>query len=298
MPDMVKLALARLRLDGGTQQRVKLSDDHVTELAQALLKKKRVPPPVAFHDGKDYWLADGFHTVLAHKSLQRDFVVVEVRSGSQRDAVLYSCGANAAHGLKRSNDDKRKAVLTLLADAEWSQWSDHRLADAVGVSHTFVAGLRPSGGNRCHLNQTSEVADSHPSGGNGCHPTTDNGSIPLPNAESSRRVGRDGKTYPTRRTPPPSGIKKKEEAEAAPAPDSNGQSSSSPAKTRDSKTPKAGSPLFDDRQVTDLFGKLARLLNDRSKVVGSGPLFQSVWDRLNAALEAWQTWQKEKEVVG
>ncbi|MDR9404902.1 MAG: hypothetical protein RI580_15855 [Halothece sp. Uz-M2-17] len=42
----------------------------------------------------------------------------------QRDAILHSVGANATHGLRRSNQDKRKAVVTLLQDNEWSQWSD------------------------------------------------------------------------------------------------------------------------------------------------------------------------------
>jgi hypothetical protein len=42
----------------------------------------------------------------------------EVRTGSRRDAVRYSVGANSVHGLRRTNEDKRREVQTLLADAE------------------------------------------------------------------------------------------------------------------------------------------------------------------------------------
>ncbi|MBT3274957.1 MAG: streptomycin biosynthesis regulator, partial [Spirochaetales bacterium] len=45
----------------------------------------------------------------------------DIRQGTQQDAVLHSVGANAAHGARRTNDDKRLAVKTLLCDGEWSQ---------------------------------------------------------------------------------------------------------------------------------------------------------------------------------
>jgi len=49
---------------------------------------------------------------------------INIINGTQRDAILHSVGANATHGLRRSNQDKRKAVVTLLEDNEWCQWSD------------------------------------------------------------------------------------------------------------------------------------------------------------------------------
>ena len=57
-------------------------------------------------------------------------------------AKLYACGANSKHGLLRSNEDKRKAVRTLLQDAEWSVWSDRDIATRCNVSPTFVDDLR------------------------------------------------------------------------------------------------------------------------------------------------------------
>lgn len=50
--------------------------------------------------------------------------------------------ANADHGLRRSNEDKRKAVGLLLADAEWSKLSNAEIARLCNVSHTFVNNTR------------------------------------------------------------------------------------------------------------------------------------------------------------
>jgi hypothetical protein len=67
---------------------------------------------------------------------------VEVRQGTQRDAVLFGISANNAHGLPRTQADKRKAVELLLGDAEWSQWSDREIARRCHVGHAFVSRLR------------------------------------------------------------------------------------------------------------------------------------------------------------
>lgn len=66
----------------------------------------------------------------------------EVRNGTRRDALLFACGANASHGLRRSSADKRKAVETLLADDEWKQWSDREIAKRCHVSHVSVGSWR------------------------------------------------------------------------------------------------------------------------------------------------------------
>ena len=70
-------------------------------------------------------------------------IFCEVHAGTCRDAILFSVGANAAHAMKRTPADKRKAVKTLLEDSEWQKWNDHEIARQCKVSHTFVASLRP-----------------------------------------------------------------------------------------------------------------------------------------------------------
>lgn len=59
---------------------------------------------------------------------------------------MYSVGANADHkpALPRSREDKRRAILTLLNDPEWSQWSDREIARRCFVGNQMVSHLRKS----------------------------------------------------------------------------------------------------------------------------------------------------------
>jgi hypothetical protein len=86
----------------------------------------------------------GFHRIIAAKSLGLTEIDTDVRAGTRRDAILYAVGANAAHGLKRTNRDKRNAAMTLLRDPEWSAWSDNRIAAKCAVTQPFVSKLRSS----------------------------------------------------------------------------------------------------------------------------------------------------------
>ena len=73
---------------------------------------------------------------------RRDAIPCEIRAGTRRDALLYSVGVNATHGLRRTNEDKRRSVLTLLQDDEWSGWSDREIARRCGVSDKTVAKIK------------------------------------------------------------------------------------------------------------------------------------------------------------
>ena len=142
------LRIDQLRLDGGTQPRAEINRSILRDYADALSDETIFPPVTVFYDGAAYWLADGFHRVHAHKYLNWLEVEADVHQGTQRDAVLYSVGANAVHGLRRTNDDKRRAVETLLNDPEWVAWSDREVARRAGVGAPFVASLRPAICNR------------------------------------------------------------------------------------------------------------------------------------------------------
>lgn len=141
---MKKVEIEVVRIDGGTQSRAELNETVVADYAEAIQAGASFPPVTVFHDGADYWLADGFHRYFAAKKAGLAEIDAELVKGSKRDAVLHSLGANTAHGLRRSNADKRKAVETLLADAEWALMSDREAARTCGVTHPFVASVRSS----------------------------------------------------------------------------------------------------------------------------------------------------------
>lgn len=170
------LAIDKIRTDGGTQSRAQIDGDIVEEYAHVFLTSPRfpLPPVVVFYDGKEYWLADGFHRLAAAKLAAKADLRVDVVQGTQREAILYSVGANAKHGLRRTNADKRRAVETLLRDEEWSKKSDRWIAEKCGVNHETVTRVRVA---------TGQLAE---------------------NASSSRE-GKDGKTrkLPTKREPAP-----------------------------------------------------------------------------------------------
>lgn len=148
---MTELLVAVIRIDGGTQSRVEIDQDLVNEYAAQMRDFVELPPPVVFFDGSEYWLADGFHRYHAGRSIPLEVMEFDVRTGTRRDAQLYSFGANASHGKRRNNADKRKAVLAMLADTEWSQWSSREIARACSVHHQMVERFR-----------TESSLDDHP----------------------------------------------------------------------------------------------------------------------------------------
>lgn len=142
-----RVALDELRVDGGTQPRARMDQGTVEEYAEFLRgnPNKDLPPGSSVLDPEGrHWLYDGFHRREAYGLAGRKDMPVVVVDGSQRQAVFLSLAANAAHGLKRTNDDKRRAVETMLLDTEWAKWSDRKIAAHCAVSNHFVADVRKS----------------------------------------------------------------------------------------------------------------------------------------------------------
>lgn len=139
---MQRLPISKLHVNGGTQTRAHIDDETVREYAAAMEEGASFPPIVVFYDGADHWTADGFHRIQAYQMVGFTDIDCDVRAGTRRDAILYAVGANASHGLRRTNEDKRRAVRLLLEDREWGQWSDHAIARASAVSQQFVSKMR------------------------------------------------------------------------------------------------------------------------------------------------------------
>jgi hypothetical protein len=137
------------------QTRVQVRAGVVRDYAAAMLQQiaeggLRFPAVVLFTDGHSYWLADGIHRAAAARKAGLTEFPAEVRPGTARDALLLGIAANCAHGLPRSSADKRKAVALLLADPEWSQWSDREIGRRCQVDHVSVSRLRRSASGEIH----------------------------------------------------------------------------------------------------------------------------------------------------
>ncbi|NDJ20926.1 hypothetical protein GS682_04560 [Nostoc sp. B(2019)] len=148
--ESLKIQIAVIKLDGGTQSRAGINQQTIDEYAIAWREGAKFPLVILFYDGENYWLGDGYHRCISAKLAGLTEIEADIRQGTRRDAVLYSVGANSSHGLRRTNDDKRRAIATLLNDEEWCQWSDREIARRTGTHHDTVGRIRAelSGGIR------------------------------------------------------------------------------------------------------------------------------------------------------
>jgi len=156
------IPIINIRLDGGTQPRAALDFDAVEDYAEAMGAGATFPPVTVFYDGTDYWLADGFHRVKAAYAAGHDTIACEVHQGTVNDAQWYSFSANRTNGLRRTNQDKQRAVKAALIHAKSCGLSDQEIARHVGVDAKTVGNWREK--------------------------------LTLEFPESAKRTGRDGRT--------------------------------------------------------------------------------------------------------
>jgi len=158
-----RIKLAGINTESGTQTRVNLNEETIANYAEDMENGADFPPVTVFHDGNEFYLADGFHRVMSAIRNGKKDIEADVRKGSCLDALKHALGANMDHGLRRTNADKRKCVS--LALASFGKMSDRAIADLCGVGNKFVGDMR-----------TATCVQDTP----------------------STRQGKDGKTYPAK----------------------------------------------------------------------------------------------------
>lgn len=127
---------------GGTQPRAILDAQVVEEYFEAQARGDAFPPIDVVYDGEFYWPYDGFHRIEVCRRASAPLIPARVIQGTVEDARWLSCAANATHGLRRSNGDKRRAVETALRHDRGAGMSDRAIAEHVGVHHSTVAQIR------------------------------------------------------------------------------------------------------------------------------------------------------------
>lgn len=143
-----RIELDKLNTNGGTQCRAEINKLTVQEYQSAFEEGVALPPIVVYHDtNKDeHYLADGFHRVAAARNLGLLELEAEIRKGTYQDALHHALSANAAHGLRRTTDDKKVAVRKAL-DLH-PDYTSRQIADLCRVDGKFVEGLREDTGPR------------------------------------------------------------------------------------------------------------------------------------------------------
>ncbi|NMG10594.1 ParB N-terminal domain-containing protein [Brasilonema sp. UFV-L1] len=168
---VVELDRKQLRLDGETQPREKLDKKHIEDLVGDWNKGAQFEPALAYYDGQDYWLIDGYHRNAALEKLGESKILVEIRCGTLKDAKWHSYSVNQHKALKRSNADKQRAIIGALKHPYGACRSNVKIAEHCGVDEGTVRAWRKK------LESRGEIA---------------------PNYE--RTVTRQGKTYSQKTT--------------------------------------------------------------------------------------------------
>jgi ParB/Sulfiredoxin domain len=171
---LTKVPVAQIEMtDRATQSRVKMRDDRITEYTESIergadLFEKVADPVRLFHDGMTYRIADGWHRISAAIRVGWTQVPAVVTAGGKDDAIYVAVAANAKHGIQRTNEDKRRAVLLALQHPKLRRLSDRGLARHVDVTHPFVALQRKALSDREQArggNVTTPTRPRRPAGG-------------------------------------------------------------------------------------------------------------------------------------
>jgi len=148
---MLTIPLERLELDPALQIRSRLSRDAIeryTELyrengldALDEVEATQIEDKEAA-GGVRFVVTDGWHRIHAAREAGIAAVRVRVTPGNRERAIVMAATANNYHGVPLTIEDKRRAVRALIATREYAGKSDRRVAEALMVSHTFVANIR------------------------------------------------------------------------------------------------------------------------------------------------------------
>lgn len=130
-------------LDERLQARAEIHTEAVTEYAEAYRTGAKLPPLDVYRVSGKLYLVDGFHRIAAVRVAGQTFARVRVvGDGTIDDAVWHATAVNATHGLRRSNADKRRAVLLALRSGIGAEQSSRVIAEHVGVSDFLVREVR------------------------------------------------------------------------------------------------------------------------------------------------------------
>lgn len=137
---MKHIHLTAIRFDSTTQVRAEINDATVTDYAERMVAGDIFPPAELFEESGAYYIGDGWHRLLAAQKNGDVTIQANAQPGGRVAAIKCALGANATHGLKRTNADKRRSVEVALS--EFGNLSDREIAKICAVSHTVVASLR------------------------------------------------------------------------------------------------------------------------------------------------------------
>lgn len=162
----MQIQVGSIELDTSIQCRASIDTGTVNDYAERMAAGDQFPAVELYGTKGKSWIGDGWHRVMAAKQLGELRINATLHEGGRAEALKAALGANAVHGQRRSNADKRRCVEIALR--EFPKLGDNAIATLCGVSNHMVADHRPA-----------QLGDS----------------------PSSKRTGLDGKERPAKREP-------------------------------------------------------------------------------------------------
>lgn len=137
----VKLQLSAVELDTSIQCRATIDTAVVNDYAERMEAGDTFPPIDVFGSKSKCWLGDGWHRTMAARQNGAVMIEAKVHPGGRLEALKHALGANALHGHRRTNADKRRCVEIALR--EFPKLSSRAVAEMCGVGHEMVEAQRP-----------------------------------------------------------------------------------------------------------------------------------------------------------
>jgi len=154
----MNIKIENIKLDASIQCRAAIDTTIVNDYAGRMIEGDKFPPIELYGTQTECWIGDGWHRVMAAKQIGAVDIPATLHVGGRTEALKHALGANALHGHRRTNADKRRCVE--LALKEFPKLSNRAIADMCGVSAEMVNSIR---------------------------------STQLPESGTSTRIGKDGK---------------------------------------------------------------------------------------------------------
>lgn len=189
-------------LDLTLQTRAGTDADTIRTYAEAMADGAQFPDVTVFTDGETYWLADGFHRVLAAKSNGKTAISADVRKGTEDDAVVFGGTANNKQGKRPTMADVQHFLSMVWERREaifGGTPTGGNLAERCGVSRAT--------GERFVQRKLAEMPKA-PS-----RPTASKIQSKMP-TRPTKLIGANGRAYPVR--PEPKAAPKVAETPSAP----------------------------------------------------------------------------------
>lgn len=136
------VAIDKIILDPDSQPRIGEHRDTVDAYCEAIDQGEALPPVMLAFDGERHYLADGHLRLLAYGKQGVTEVEALIFEGGLAEAQWYAYGANAKHGLRLTNAEKRRAVELAVRHGRGSEMSARDLSAYLGVGKQLVADIR------------------------------------------------------------------------------------------------------------------------------------------------------------